>query len=373
MSGKKILLGHLNSNGDCLFATAIARQIKEVDFPNCHLTWAVNNHCRQTIELNPYVDEIWELETAQILTNPDEWREFAAAAAARKSAGDFDEIFLTQVVGGNEMNYDGGIRSSIYNNYPRPIIVSPQPIVRLKTEEIENVRRFAEKYALEKFDKVILIECGPQSFTSALNLAAALELAREIADEDRRTAIVISSRTQFEAAHPQLFDGSELSFRENAALTHYCHLLIGCGSGISWLTTADAAKNLDKILVINDRTTAFPSMADDHRYFNLPTGNLIEIKSDDDALEKVKRCLAKINSEGFAAARQSFHETIAPANFFYLENQLRDSLKNLRFGDLVKILRRYVKRHGVRILSNRDFLKTFGRLPLSAIRKKTGF
>ncbi len=56
----RILLGMLASNGDCLYATAIARQIK-VDFPGCHLTWAIGSLSRQVLANNPDIDQVWEL------------------------------------------------------------------------------------------------------------------------------------------------------------------------------------------------------------------------------------------------------------------------------------------------------------------------
>ena len=54
---KKILLVQLFSNGDCLYATAVARQIKS-DNPNCELTWAIANFCKDIINLNPFVDKV---------------------------------------------------------------------------------------------------------------------------------------------------------------------------------------------------------------------------------------------------------------------------------------------------------------------------
>ncbi len=373
MSRKKILLGHLNSNGDCLFATVIARQIKEIDYPNSHLTWAVNSKCRQAVEMNPYIDEIWEIPTEKVLTNAAEWESFLAETASKQQRGEFDEVFLTQIIGANEMRYDGGIRSSIYNNYPHEIVVPHQPIIKLSAAEIENVRRFAEENAFDEFSKIVLVECSPQSFTTALNLQTAQQLALQIVTENAQTACVISSKDAFAPAHPQIFDASELSFRENAELTEYCDLLIGCGSGISWLTTTDGAKNLDKILIINNQTTAFASIADDHRFFGLPTDRLIEIKSDADAPRQAAKCFAKINSDGFAAARKQFHEEIRTANFFYLENQLRNSLKSLKIGEFLQILRRYFKRNGAKLFFNPDFLKVFGKIPFGTIRKKSGF
>src|SRR5689334_17704150 len=123
MSKQRVLLGHLNSMGDCLFATVIARQIKEVDYPDCHLTWAVNEKSKQAVLLNPDVDEIWEIPTKNSLTTEDEWDAFAAEAERKKDAGVFDFVFLTQVIGDNVVNFDGGIRSSTYNNYPHKIRV----------------------------------------------------------------------------------------------------------------------------------------------------------------------------------------------------------------------------------------------------------
>jgi ADP-heptose:LPS heptosyltransferase len=57
---KKILIVHLVSNGDCLYVTAIARQIK-IDYPGSHLTWIISNLCSQVLINNEYVDqvEIW--------------------------------------------------------------------------------------------------------------------------------------------------------------------------------------------------------------------------------------------------------------------------------------------------------------------------
>ena len=73
---KKILLAQLNSNGDCIYATVIAKQIKEIDYPNCHLTWAISNKCKQSILHNPHVDEIWEIETKKSLATDNEWNNF---------------------------------------------------------------------------------------------------------------------------------------------------------------------------------------------------------------------------------------------------------------------------------------------------------
>lgn len=273
-----ILLGHLNSNGDCLFATIIARQIKEVDYPGCRLTWAVNSKCRQSVELNPYVDEIWEIPTEKAVTNQQEWNNFIRQVDDRKTEKDFDLVFLTQIIGDKWINYDGGVRSSIYRNYPNEISVSHQPIIHLSDTEVENVRRFAENHRLSDYRHVVLVECGPDSFEASLNPQSAYELAVKLAADDKKTAVILSSNKQINSIHENIIDGSVISFRENAELTKYCNLFIGCGSGISWLTTSTWAKKLNSVLVINDHNPILPSIAYDHEFLGLPTDHLIEIK-----------------------------------------------------------------------------------------------
>ena len=86
-SPNRILLGHLISNGDCLYATAIAQQIKR-DFPGSHLTWAVSSFCRKIIEENPFVDEIWEIPfnwSYELL--PTSWAFFEGEALKRYEEG----------------------------------------------------------------------------------------------------------------------------------------------------------------------------------------------------------------------------------------------------------------------------------------------
>jgi ADP-heptose:LPS heptosyltransferase len=109
----RILLGQLGSNGDCLYATAIARQIKH-DFPGCHLTWAISPLCKAVIKNNPDVDAIWEVEAGDwTRVFGDGWYAFEAESLQRLTRGEFDKIFLTQIAPANFRNYDGTVRASL--------------------------------------------------------------------------------------------------------------------------------------------------------------------------------------------------------------------------------------------------------------------
>src|SRR5690242_13836392 len=97
MARKKILLVHLVSNGDCLMATTIARQIK-ADFPGCHLTWAISHKCRQVIENNPFVDTIMSVDIGPNESPVgDVWYRVKRDAERRKAAGELDDVYYTQI------------------------------------------------------------------------------------------------------------------------------------------------------------------------------------------------------------------------------------------------------------------------------------
>ena len=68
----KFLLGQLNANGDCLYATILARQIKK-DYPGCELTWAISSQCSHILKGNPDVDKIWALNVESLADREKAW------------------------------------------------------------------------------------------------------------------------------------------------------------------------------------------------------------------------------------------------------------------------------------------------------------
>ena len=130
----RILLGMLGSNGDCLYTTAIARQIKR-DFPGCHLTWAVASLCRNVLFNNPDIDALWEIPLASWSDMDRAWQLFEIEAHSLASSGHFDHVFLTQVSPGRFANYDGTVRPSLFRNYPRQISVPVDVTINLDAEE----------------------------------------------------------------------------------------------------------------------------------------------------------------------------------------------------------------------------------------------
>lgn len=313
--GRRFLIGQLGHFGDCLYATTIARQIKQ-DFPDSVVTWAIAEKYKSILLHNPDVDHLWVIKTAQ--PHGEDWNKFVQEALRRRHEGEFDEVIFSQLQTDNCLNFVGTLRETALSHYKRPITVSARPVVRLAESETENVRRFADKHALQDFKQVILFECNPVSGQSDVNLDLAISIAQRINSEHPDTCFVLSSTQKLSLSDPRIVDASCLSFRENAELTRYCTMLIGCSSGITWLSTSDWAKRLPMIQLLRDCGVYF-GVAYDHQRWNLEHQGIIEMTTWTPDI--ATRCLQTALREGFDCAKSRFHQQYQPnlatyANFF---------------------------------------------------------
>jgi hypothetical protein len=360
MKFKNILLGQLAARGDCLYATTVARQIK-ADYPNCRLTWAIGSMCRDIIENNPYVDEIWEVPLSNHAAVTDAWNQFEKEALARKKAGVFDEVFFTQINPNNFQNFDGTVRASIFRGYHKPMQVPVPPVIRLSEKELAHVRDFALQYRLRDFAHVILFECASNSGQSFVTQAFAIEVSKALVNKFENVCVILSSNIPIASSHDRIIDGSVLTFKENAELTHYCSLLIGCSSGISWLCTADWSKELPKIQLLKRKTSVFASMTHDFEHFGLRTDLVSEMT--ECSSQKLFECVASFVDDGFVQARNKFHETVPLKFDFYWELMLAVASKRQHKKVLVSAYNT-IKRYGWRF----SFFKTLAARLLLGLR-----
>ena len=308
---KKILLGMLVANGDCLMATVLAKQIKK-DYPGCHLTWAISNLCRGVIDGNPDVDAVWEIH----LNNKKEaekegWYQFETAALKRKEKGEFDEIFFTQIYPNNVHCFDGTTRSTIYNAYPHPVTVDARPVLRLREEEIKNVAAFASVHQLDKYRDVILFECSSFSGQSFVTPDWALEVSRRLLESRENLFIILSTHLPLANLPPRMAVAANLSLRENAELTKYCSLLLGCSSGITWMATSDWANRLPMLQFLKrGKGFTFASVAYDHRYWGLDDQLIIETTNED--ISAAVNMVSEVLMSGVPAVRKKFHMELKP-------------------------------------------------------------
>jgi hypothetical protein len=304
---RRYLIGQLACFGDCLYATAIAKQIKS-DYPDSHITWAIASKYKSILELNPHIDEIWEIPLADGDYAGDSWNKFEREAIRRKDAGVYDELVFSQLPHKNWHNFDGTIRSSILRSYGKPITVSVAPVIKLSVQEVENVRKYAEKHSLNSFKEVILFECVPGSGQSSVSVEFACEVAKRVTDLHQNVCFILSSHKTIVSNTKQIIDASALTFRENAELSKYCTLLIGCSSGITWLCTSEWSKKLNSMQIINKNAFPFAGVAYDFKLWNMDSRHILEIH--DKSKEKLNEILDFYFTKGFADTRRVYDQEL---------------------------------------------------------------
>ena len=307
-SPQDILLVQLFSNGDCLYATAVARQIKS-DFPQSKLTWAIAPFCKDIIANNPYVDNVLIVDDVP-KNDVEAFRKKKKEFYRQQELGKWKRVFITTNMDENQRLYDGTIRGMILNAYPYPVKVPVEPVVILSDEEKERVARFAALHKLASYKHVILWEYAPQSGQASFSFEMVWKVAEDIV-KDPSICVILSSANAFNSKGG-IIDGSVLSVRENAALTHYCSFMIGCSSGLTWLNTSSAAAFIPMVQLLNAYTPFFNPPSRDFSVYELPVEKLIELVTV--STERVSGCINMIIEKGFDAARPVYNEDL-PVQF----------------------------------------------------------
>ena len=325
----RILLIQLFSNGDCLYATTIARQIK-TDYPGCHLTWAIAGFCKNIIDDNPFVDAVIAVNDVP-KNDLVAFRQLKKKYSAEREAGFWDEVFVTQNMDENLAWYDGCIRTGVFHAYPHPVTVSTTPVLRLKALEKDKAAGFAQQHQLEHYRVCLLFEFAPLSGQVPLTKDIAIRIAEKLV-EDPGVAVILSSALSINHPNKQIIDGSVLSLRETAALTFYCSHLMGCSSGISWATTADGARQLPMVQLVNPHTIWLNAVSRDFARFNKSTKGIIDLIELDE--DKIVACL-QMSFRDFTAARQQYNQPI-PLTFTTTRNIVYNLFCHLQFSYIAK-------------------------------------
>lgn len=358
---KKILLVQLFSNGDCLYATVVARQIKK-DFPDCELTWSIAEQCARVLEFNPYIDKV---QVVKGIPKNDvvAFRRFKKSILKEKNEGKWDEVFITHNADNNLALYDGTIRGMILRAYPGDITVPVQPVLVLSEKEKANVAAFANQHQLKKFKHVILWEFAPQSGQTVFDFDFVMEVAKQqVADE--QTCIILSSAQKITSTE-NIFDASSLTIRENAALTHYCSLLIGCSSGITWLNTSSAGAFIPMLQLLNEEASFRNAPSIDFERYGLPTEKLIELYSFDKT--SLNSCVEEIKKNSFHLAREIYLQH--PKKQFHTTSKIvYNLLCYAHFGSIIKHVRVTTAIYGWDFLFISVFIKACIFFPYNLIK-----
>ncbi|MFD0987435.1 glycosyltransferase family 9 protein [Methyloligella solikamskensis] len=342
----RILLGQLGSNGDCFYATAIARQLKH-DFPDCHLTWAISNLCRRVIDNNPHVDAVWEVDVPGWGEMRRVWPIFEQEAWQEVALGTFDQAYLTQVFPSHFCNFDGTVRPPLFRNFPHPITVPIDPVIRLTAEEEERVDEWAAAHKLSSFRKVVLCECSSKSGQSFVTPALMVEVARIVGETDPDIAFILSTHEAIDVDSPRVMHGGELTMRETARLTHHADMFVGCGSGLTVMSTSSAAKpSLPSMQILAASTSVFASFKHDFDHFGLSSDHYIETTVSDP--ERLAQMVLYALDEGPAACQARYGQTISPdfEHYFDLIDQML--IRPRHYVDAAQSLNVTIERYGPR-------------------------
>lgn len=340
---QRVLLGQLGAFGDVLYATAVARQIKH-DHPNAHLTWAIGSPAAPLLKGNPDVDSVWEWPMNGHQDMARAWIDFERAAKISEARGEFDAIYLTQIYPNNYRRFDGTVRQSIFRGYPGPITVPVEPRIELTDEECANVDAFVKRAALAPDDLVVLFEFGSKSGQSFVTPAFAEEFAHLFLRSFPDAKLILTSSTSLEVDSDRIINASELTFRENAELTHHASLLVGVSSGISWLSTSTWAKKLPTIQLLEAKTSVFASMVHDFEYRGEDASHILEMTNCSPT--RLLHCIQEILSEGFPVARSAFHQHLRQDFGFWLA-QMHDMLLRGEFNEVAEASAHTMRRYGV--------------------------
>jgi ADP-heptose:LPS heptosyltransferase len=334
----------LASNGDCLYATAIARQIK-ADFPGCHLTWAIGSLSASVLANNSDVDEVWELPQNSWADMENDWNLFEIDARRLADAGQFDYVFLTQISPARFANYDGTVRPSIFRNYGRSVTVPVDVTINLTEQERYEVDNWFKANPASDASQVVLFECSSKSGQSFMTKEMALQIAHRITEARSKTVVIISTHEKLAIEHPRIVSGDALSIRQITRLTDYVDLFVGCGAGLTVAATAGVAKpSLPNIQILSRSTSVYASFRHDFAYFGKPTANFLELTTEDPGhLSKV--ALVAL-TDSFATAKAEFDDPVPITFEWYLRIISTNLVERGRYLDAVHSLLVTMARYG---------------------------
>jgi len=304
----KILLGQLGANGDCLYATTVARQLKN-DFPNATLTWAISTQCAHLLANNPFIDNVWQWPIKDWEGHISAWHALERTVLRNHQANEpFDKIILSQIIPGNIRNYDGTIRPSIFRALKNKITVPIDSVIELSDSEKNNVENFAKENNLTSYDHVFLFECSSKSGQSKVTPDYAFEVARQVGENVPASMFILSTHEEIKSDLNNVVSAKSLSMRENAALTHYCSMFIGCGSGLTVVATSSAGKPIPNIQILNSKKSVYASFFHDFEYFGKSGDRFIEMG--DATKSYTAKVILSFIDFGHEVTRQELHQPI---------------------------------------------------------------
>lgn len=339
---QRILLGQLGANGDCLYATILARQLR-ADFPTAEIVWAISTQCKNIPLNNPHIDEVMEIPVPDWSYHELAWKVFEREALNGRRRHEFDAVYLSQIWPNNFQNFDGTVRPSILRAYGKPLTVPIENVIRLTDAELERVDQFAKSHRLSEFEHCIIFECSSKSGQSFVNPKNALDIADEIYKLLPSARIIFSTNLDIDIDDPRSVSGSSLSLREISALTHFATMFLGAGSGCTVAAMTTAARQLPMVLLLKGTTSVFASFAHDAEYFGRSV-DILELTSEDPSY--IAKCVSDVYRKGFAEADRLYSGGVTVKFDHYLSLVKQCLVDDHRYLDAAMSLMTCAARYG---------------------------
>ncbi len=357
----KILIVLLFSNGDCLLSEPVLSNIKK-KYPNAHITWNVASFSKNFLLNNPNIDsliEVNEVAKYDIVS----YRKYKLKIEHQIKNKLWDKVYFLQLTDTNQANYDGCIRSMLYNSYGENMETSVVPQIYLTKEESDKALAFVNKYNLNHFENIVLFEFAPQSGQLVMSAMDAIEIANKITTQNNNVAVIMSSSSKLDINNRNIIDGSELGIRETGALLKYCHLLLGCSSGLSWMATSNIGNNIPLIQIINPKALWVNPMSRDFEWFqiNQPIKELYEFN-----INLIVECV-RFSLVSFDQARLMYQKKL-PISFNTTKVTIYNFLCYLQLKSIYKHIKLNVKKFGFHHLLIIAIIEGFLLAPFKLIR-----
>jgi hypothetical protein len=261
--------------------------------------------------------------------------------------------------------YDGIVCTSIYKCFGRPITVDTTPILVLTEAEKKRAQEFAVANKLAGYINVILFECAPQSNQLNLTDDIIYQYCVRIMQQPG-TCIILSAPKKYGFNHPGIIDGNSLSIRETVALTHYCTILFGCSSGISWAATSTAAKKIPTVQILTRDTYIFNPLSLTLKKLKQSTANLIEMINFNE--DKLELCFSDIFDRGIEYAKAR-HDQPVKKQFKLFRGIVSGFLYEGKFSLIAKFVKINIKENGFDIQMVKFIVLGFLLFPLHYVRQ----
>lgn len=365
MSKKNILLIQLFSNGDCLYVTSIARQIK-YNYPDSHLTWAVSSKCKSMLINNPDIDEVEEVHISDASQNEAVFNQVVKQAFEKKEAGLYSECFIPQLLSDNMKFYDGMVWSSLIRSSGLKLTVDPAPRLFLSDAESKAAEDFVISHNLMQYKHIILFECAPQTNQLLLTKEIILSYSRQIVKQEN-ACVILSAPQAYGFNEPHIFDGNTLSIRETVALTHFCTLILGCSSGISWASTSNAAKSLPFVQILASDAYYFNPLSITFKKWNRSLNSLIELLHFDE--NKIGQVFNDIFLAGFESARLKHHQEVT-VQFKLHRGIIHQFLLKGKIAEIITFVSINFREHGWNLSMIKYIILGFVLFPIQYLKDK---